>query len=67
MTTSPGDGVFEGVVQVTQASAVNSTIISAITGYDSISRINSYGQSANCVSLTHRYLEKFCTCKEAFL
>uniref|UniRef100_A0A914YB69 Uncharacterized protein n=1 Tax=Panagrolaimus superbus TaxID=310955 RepID=A0A914YB69_9BILA len=65
LQTTPNNGVFEGVVQVTQASSTNSKIIAAITGYDNISRINTYGKAANCISLTHRYLEKFCTCREA--
>lgn len=65
LQTTPNNGVFEGVVQVTQASSTNSKIIAAVTGYDNISRINTYGKAANCISLTHRYLEKFCTCREA--
>uniref|UniRef100_A0A7E4W301 Sulfatase domain-containing protein n=1 Tax=Panagrellus redivivus TaxID=6233 RepID=A0A7E4W301_PANRE len=64
LKATPNDAIFEGVVQITQTSADDPTIISATTSINSISRINAYGQAANCVSLTHRYLEKFCTCIE---
>uniref|UniRef100_A0A183TVX8 DUF229 domain-containing protein n=1 Tax=Toxocara canis TaxID=6265 RepID=A0A183TVX8_TOXCA len=61
--TQPNSALFEAVVQITQPDPQRS-FYTARTTSNSISRVNAYGTAADCISATHRPLEKYCTCRK---
>ena len=54
--TSPGNGLFEALVQFNTNSEEFSVKL------DGISRINAYGHDGDCMSMIDRNLEKYCFC-----
>ncbi|CAD5225814.1 unnamed protein product [Bursaphelenchus xylophilus] len=61
LKAQPNNAMFEASVQVTQSDGQTKFSVNL----DQISRINSYGQAAKCVSDGFRKLEKICTCSES--
>ncbi|CAD5218426.1 unnamed protein product [Bursaphelenchus okinawaensis] len=61
LKAKPNNALFEASVQVSQTATSESYAVTV----DQISRINSYGLAAKCVSENVRKLEKICTCSES--
>lgn len=60
--TSPNNGIYEALVQYFSDQPYSFSVNSG-----DVSRINSYGKDADCISMINRNLEKFCYCKTSWL